>query len=176
MAISNISSPKWANADHTLIDFSAQLGELSIEYSAASDNPLFAAAVSGAYGPIAAYVPPTLAKAALITYTNVATKKALSAARNYVIDSVAVSSDATPDTRIDLSTLSQWGNANPTASKSWIDNSNVVTSLTGAQLVALAADVNSFALSVYAINASALSAIAAGTITSTAQIDALTWP
>ncbi|WP_158812074.1 hypothetical protein [Beijerinckia sp. L45] len=84
--------------------------------------------------------------------------------------------DATNDTRSDLALLALFGQQNPTGSKSWLDNNGNVTALTGAECVQLATLAGTYIDSVYAAMGTLLSQITAGTVTTTAQIDAYVWP
>lgn len=67
MQITNVTSPAWANAEHTLIDLvvtHSAFGE--IPFSASPNDPepygrvLFTSAVAGEFGPIAEYIPPVV--------------------------------------------------------------------------------------------------------------------
>ena len=58
----------------------------------------------------------------------------------------------------------------------WTDDTGVVAMLTQAQVSALAVAIVGYAKSVYAVLATAASQISTTAITTTAQIDALTWP
>lgn len=84
--------------------------------------------------------------------------------------------DGTNATRADLAMLALFGQANPTGTKEWTDNNKAVSTLTGTQLVALATLAGDWVSDTYpALNA--LNAeIAAGTVTTTAEIDAYAWP
>jgi hypothetical protein len=129
-------------------------------------------------GALVAYVPPPPTATQLITYTNAKAQTLLNKARSYTAAGVTIMIDASQGTRTDLGDLAQWGAANTAAAQAWVDDNNTVTSVTGAQYVALAPLVGAYALSIYAVLASALTAIQATspTITTTAQIDALAWP
>jgi hypothetical protein len=62
---------------------------------------------------------------------------------------VPVLCDGTYPTMTDLALLGLWGQANPTGSKSWVDNNRVATVLTGAQFVMLATIVGNWVQSTY---------------------------
>ncbi len=76
----------------------------------------------------------------------------------------------------DLLAINAWGVAAPTATQEWTDDLYEVFTLTGAQAVTFSDATLAYGQSVYATLASAALAIKAGTITTTAQIDALSWP
>lgn len=63
-----------------------------------------------------------------------------------------------------------------TATTQWIDNNGAVATLSGDQLQALASAITAYGASVWAILATAAADIAVGTITTSAEIDALSWP
>ncbi len=96
--------------------------------------------------------------------------------RTYAAAGATLKSDATPATLSDLLALITWGEANPTASQNWVANDLTVTPITGAQFVALAVEVGTYAQSVYAALATVLGEIEAGTIAAFAAIDAFAWP
>lgn len=117
----------------------------------------------------------TVTQAQLAAY---ATQKAASLfanARSYTAGGITIAIDATQGTRTDLGDLVEWGTANAAAVQPWIDNSGNVTEVTGAQFVALAPLVGAYALSGYSELAAVLGEIKAGTMTTTAAIDAAGW-
>jgi hypothetical protein len=79
-------------------------------------------------------------------------------------------------TRADLSLLALYGQQNPSGVKTWVDNNNVATQLTGAQFVTLANLAMGWVADCYASIGTLLAQIAAGTITTTAPLDAFSWP
>ncbi len=91
---------------------------------------------------------------------------------------VNVLCDGTNATRADLSMLALYGQQNPSGSKTWVDNNGLATVLTGAQLVTLATLAGNWITETYATIATVSAEIIATptTITTTAQIDAVTWP
>jgi hypothetical protein len=89
---------------------------------------------------------------------------------------VNVLSDGTNSTRADLALLALYGQANPTGTKSWIDNNGVVTALSGTELVTLATLVGNWISDTYPALQTLLGQIGAATVTTTAQIDAYQWP
>lgn len=123
-----------------------------------------------------------LTKDQLNAYANARNQAVLAVARAYQIDAaggspeVTVKSDTTTATGADLMALYIWGSANPSSTQSWVDNFGVVTQMSGAQLVALALAVRAYGALCYEALAAASTAINSGSITTTAQIDALTWP
>lgn len=115
-------------------------------------------------------------KTQLQVYANSKLTTLFTVARTYSLGSVSVKCDTTTTTGANLAALNAWGTANPAATTQWVDNFGAVTQITGAQAVTLASDVIVYGQSVYAILASAMTGIAGNTITTTAQIDALSWP
>ena len=89
---------------------------------------------------------------------------------------VSIKADATADTIALVSGLADWGAANPTATQDWIDDFGAVTSITGAQAVALKAAGLAYIQSLYAALGTVCAGVRAGTIATTAQIDAAAWP
>ena len=91
---------------------------------------------------------------------------------------VSVLCDGTNSTRADLALLALFGQANPTGTKTWIDNNGVSTVLTGAQFVTLATLAGNWVSDTYPALQTLLGEINATppTITTTAQIDAYAWP
>jgi hypothetical protein len=125
--------------------------------------------------PASGLVPPTQAQ--LMAYANSKLMSVMAVPRTYALGgSVSVKADATTATGADLLSLNVWGTANPAATQPWVDDFGAVTIITGAEAVTLANAVLAYGQSAYAILASAMTGIAAGTITTTAQIDALAWP
>ena len=84
--------------------------------------------------------------------------------------------DGTNETRADLCLLALYGQANPTATKSWMDNNGLVTVLEGSELVTLATEVGNWIADTYSALADILSKISSATITTFAEIDAYAWP
>lgn len=89
---------------------------------------------------------------------------------------VNVLCDGTSPTRADLGLLALFGQQDPTATKTWVDNNGASTMLSGAQFVTLAKLVGTWIDNTYTTLGSTMAAITAGTITSMAQIDAVQWP
>ena len=65
--LTSVANPRWANADHTLIDCeitTSQFGDEVLPFTAdpndveAHGRAIYADLVAGKYGPIAEYVPP----------------------------------------------------------------------------------------------------------------------
>jgi hypothetical protein len=120
---------------------------------------------------------PALTKPQLIAYAGAKVTALLAVARTYALGSgVSVKCDATTPTGADLAGLNAWGTATPAATTTWVDDFGVPTTITGAQGVALAAGVIAYGQSVYDELGVAATGVAGSTITTTAQIDALTWP
>jgi len=120
---------------------------------------------------------PAATMAQLRAYANAKLQALLAIARPYTLASgVSVLCDANSDTMIGLDRLASWGAANPTATMAWTDNFATVTTISGAEVVALDAAVPAYWQSVYAELAIVMSAIAAATMTTTAEIEASAWP
>ena len=86
--------------------------------------------------------------------------------------------DGEQSTRADLALLALYGQANPTGSKTWIDNNGVATVLSGSELVTLATLAGNWITDTYASLTQIIAQITATTptITTTAQIDGYQWP
>ena len=120
--------------------------------------------------------PPAATIAQLQEHANAKVNALLTATNPYTAAGVTLKADATGSTIANLLALAQWGTANPTAIENWISNDLTVTPITGAQFVALAPLVGAYAQLLYGTQlAAVLAQIAAGTITTTAQIDAFAW-
>jgi hypothetical protein len=89
---------------------------------------------------------------------------------------VPILCDGTNGTQASLALLALYGQVNPAGTKTWLDNNGEATILTGAELVQLATLVGNWITDTYAALAGLVDQIAAGTITTTDQIDAFTWP
>jgi hypothetical protein len=121
-------------------------------------------------------VNPTPSVAQLQAYADSKVGSLLSAMRSYTAGGVVLKSDATGTTVAYLLGLQQWGAANPTMTQNWVANDFTSTPITGAQFVALAPLVGAYAQAIYSTElAAVLSLIAAGTITTLAQVDAYGW-
>lgn len=124
---------------------------------------------------------PAASQAMLNSYASTVQGKVLAIARTYNVaasgaTAVNVLCDGTNSTRADLGLLALYGQTNPTGTKSWVDNNGATTQLTGTQCVQLATLVGSYIDTIYAALGTLLGQISSGTITTTAQIDAYTWP
>lgn len=121
-------------------------------------------------------------KPQLLAYASAKLNALLVASRAYPLAAagggaaVTVNSDASTSTGADLLSLNVWGAANPTLTQPWVDNAFNVTVLTGAQLSALGLAVQAYGASAYSVLAGASTGVTGGTVTTTAQIDALAWP
>ena len=183
MNILTVASPVWADpaqqSVRLLITFDGIAGThsyLAVNGDAAS-QALFAACARGDHGPVGAYAAPTASAPQLHAYASAHADGLLATARNYDLGGVSVQSDATTATGTNLNALNVWAAANPTGSRVWIDNAGARTTLTAAQVQALAQAVMAYALSVYDPGLAGVgAAIDAGTITTYAAIDAASWP
>jgi hypothetical protein len=143
----------------------------------ATSQALFDACVAGEYGAVGPYVAPAVTSAQLRAVANAKVDALFAVPRSYALSGgVSVLCDATTQTGVNLNGLMIWGQANPTATTNWVDDNGAVTTLTGAQCVALALAALAYAQSVYAVLASAMNGITAGSITTTSEINALSWP
>lgn len=126
-------------------------------------------------GALVAYVvPPTASQ--LQRYANAKAVSMLAAVRTYTAAGANLKCDATQGTFAYLMGQAQWGAANPAASQNWIADDNTSTPITGAQFVANAPLVGAYIQQIYSVNLhDVLAHIAAGTITTTAQIDTYQW-
>ncbi len=86
--------------------------------------------------------------------------------------------DGSSATRDDLAELADFGTANPSGTRIWLDNAGVAGTFTGAQFVTLDRLARAWISATYAAHATLLAAITANppTITTTAQVDAFAWP
>lgn len=139
-----------------------------------------AAGVTPPAPPSAPSAPPP-SKADLIAYAGNAKDKTLIA--GIVVNAAAsgqaavdVHCDGTPETRGDLAGFYAWGSANPAGTRAWLDETGTLFTLTGAQFVTLAQAVGNWVDNVYAQLGGLTAQINSGAITTTAQIDAATWP
>lgn len=182
MVILSVTNPVYADAGNRSVLCTATfVGGAVHPYVAASGDAvsqaLFDAIVAGAYGAVGPYVAPVVSAAALRAYANSKVAALLAAPRTYALaGGPSVIADASTASGVDLNGLMVWGQANPAATTPWVDDSGGVTVLTGAQCVALALAVLAYGQSVYAVLAGAMTGITGGSITTTAAIDALTWP
>lgn len=96
--------------------------------------------------------------------------------RAYTLGSTTVLANATYATRTDLQDLSRWGAANNDATRVWIDDRGIATSLNGVQYVQLAELVAAYVLSVYDVAAQVIAGVNAGSVTTISQIDSFSWP
>lgn len=125
--------------------------------------------------PATGLTPPTQAQ--LLAAANAKVMALMAVARTYALPgSVSIKCDTLQATGADLAGLNAWGAAAPTATTTWVDDFGVSTTITGAQGVALAAGVIAYGQSVYDMLGTACTGIAAATITTTAQVNALAWP
>ena len=145
--------------------------------SGVQDWPSLDWVLTGAGIPVTGLTPPTLVQ--LLSYTNGKIAALLAIPRLYGplgAGGPTVKCDGTTATGVSLAAINAWGTAAPTATQPWLDDYGVATTITGAQGVTLSALAGTYARSVWAVAASTCTAILAGTVTTTAQIDALAWP
>ncbi len=127
------------------------------------------------YGlPATGLAPPTQAQ--LVAYANARASTLIATLKAYGASPSILKADRTASTLADLMAIQQDAVTNPNDPVEWLANDDTVTVLTAAQIAALAPAVAADRKAIYAIAASAVTAINAGTITTTAQVSALAWP
>lgn len=89
---------------------------------------------------------------------------------------VPILADATVSSRSDLLALYVLASGSSAFTAEWTDNNNVSTRLTAAEILVLSPAIMAWYQRMIGALSSAIAAIEAGTITTTAQIDAITWP
>lgn len=89
---------------------------------------------------------------------------------------VPILADATVGSRSDLTTLYVLANASSAFTAEWTDNNNVTTLLTAAEILVLAPAIMAWYQHMIAALSTVIASIEAGTITTTAQVDATAWP
>ena len=127
------------------------------------------------YGlPVTGLTPPTTAQ--LIGYTNTKTNTIISTVKNYGTSPKILKADRSSSTLTDLIAIQQDAVTNPTDPVIWLANDNTVTNFIASEIATLAPMVAADRKAIFSIAASAVTAINATTITTYAEIDALTWP
>jgi hypothetical protein len=173
------SPPAWQMV--TVLSTIERMGFLSV-------NDLLAeCAAAGVTPPAPPPAPsaPQPSKADLIAHVTVARDKTLTA--GIIVNAAAsgqpainIHCDGLPQTRHDLNGFYTWGldqvARNLAETRDWFDNDWNKYTLTGAQCVALALPVGTWADNVYGAAQSLVAQINSGAITTTAQIDAAVWP
>lgn len=176
MAASTYSSPAYANAAGTLIDVTNANGVRTTISPSDPSAAVWQAAVSGQYGPVAAFAAPVPTQAQLIAFANNKVTALLGAMRTYSADGGTIKSDASSGTIANLMALQIWGTANPDATENWVANDGTIQVVTGAQIAAIATLVGSYAQMIYGTElADVLGKIASGQISTVAQIIAYPW-
>lgn len=133
-------------------------------------------AQDGTYSQVAPPPPPPPTTSELQTYASAKANALLGEAISYTAGPVTLKSDCTSGTLANWMALQQWATISPQNSASWVANDRTVTVLPASAVSALAVQVGNRAGSIYNALAAVLLAIEAGTITTTAQIDAAVWP
>jgi hypothetical protein len=131
---------------------------------------------------VSAGLPPTgltpLTKAQLFAYADAKVAALLSTPRSYTVSGLSgpVVDDCGDQTGIDMDTA--WAQLSTlTYPYDWSDDNYAVWSMTQAQITAFLSAAFAYANSVWALaNGTAFPSIAVSSITTTAQIDALSWP
>ncbi len=171
-------NPKYSNAAQTQIDIEVPFEGALTWTTVQQGSALFTAAAAGTYGAVAAYAaptPPAPTQAGLLAY---ASAKQLAIATGSITVNIGTSG-APQSVKAAMDALSlAWLNGaaalasgNAAASFTWSQPTGAVT-LTSAQVLAIYAAVQTFIQSTFATLGPLLTAIAAGTIATTAQIDA----
>ncbi|MDR3503119.1 MAG: hypothetical protein P4L79_11135, partial [Legionella sp.] len=84
--------------------------------------------------------------------------------------------DGSSSTRADLGLLALFGQVNPTGTKTWVDNNNISTIITGLQCISLATQIGEWIDNTYVILGQILASISATYTGTTEQIDKIVWP
>ena len=126
---------------------------------------------------IAAMPDPAPTQAQLQAYASAKADSLVAALRTISADGVSIKSTSTDSAIGKLNALAAWGAANPSATTIWTADDLSTVTVTGAQIAAVAPLALAYSMAVYgAALPAVLAEIAAGTITTTAQIDACAWP
>lgn len=126
---------------------------------------------------IAALPHPGPTQAQLQAYAGAKADGLVAALRSISADGVTLKSTSTDAAIGKINALSAWGAANPSASTIWTADDLSTVTITGAQIAGIAPLALAYSMSVYgAALPAVLAAIAAGTIATTAEIDAYAWP
>ena len=119
---------------------------------------------------------PAPTTASLIAHASAKLQAIRGAAKSYSSGSTTIASDTTDSTMADWLELQQWAALNPAGTRNWIANDGTVTPLPASVVPAIAVAVGTYKGAVWEAFAAIVPAIHAGTITTTAQIDAANWP
>lgn len=164
-----VSAP---TTDAAYLAFNAANGPGSI----AADTAYLDATLQSAGLPPSGLTPPTQAQ--LLTYANGKVQSLLGTARPYTVAGLSgpVVDDLGPVTALTMNTAFVMQSA-LTYPYKWSDDNYTIWSMTQDQLIAFLEAAFAYGDSVWALaNGTAFSGINAGSITTTAQIDALSWP
>ena len=141
------------------------------------DTSLGAEPTSEQLAEIAAMPEPGPSLAQLQAYASAKADSLVAALRTISADGVSIKSTSTDSAIGKLNALAAWGAANPSATTIWTADDLSTVTATGAQIAAVAPLALAYSMAVYgAALPAVLAEIAAGTITTTAQIDACAWP
>ena len=172
--ITTASNPRFATPDHSVIDLTVAIDGEEMPFSAtaadseAHGREIFARAIAGEFGTVAEYIPPQVD---LTAYA--AAKRYAVETGGVTVGGVAIPSDR--DTQAKLTAAFLLAQVNPQATFQWKAGAGFVT-LDAASVGQIAVAIGQFVQAAYATEAAVLAAITAGTITTTAQIDAAAWP
>jgi hypothetical protein len=143
------------------------------------DVDIYNRIVAQEWGPVAAYVAPVVpppTQTELLAYANTVNNNYRIKSRSYDLTGATVNSDVISATLAEVNGLALWGNSNASSTVQWVDNAGVVTVITGTQCVSLQSQLIPYNSSLYDVLAQASTGISGGTITTYAEIDALSWP
>jgi len=189
MDFTSVTNPTFANAQSTAIlcgvVFTA-LGASPVPFMASPNDvepwgqQIFADCIAGKHGTIAPFVVPVPTAAQLSAYasakqsTVAAGGISVNVAASGAPQMVEVASDAAGC--LNMSGAVQLASINPAQTFNWINANGSVVSLNATQILAMGVALGTFVQSTYTALGAVLAAIAAATITTTAQIDAFAWP
>lgn len=120
--------------------------------------------------------PPPPAPVDLKKYASQKANALIATAVSFTSGATTLESDCTSSTISNWMALQQWAAMEPTHTTKWVANNLTVTELPATAVPTIAVAVATRAGAIFGVLAAVLSAIEAEQITSTAQIDAVTWP
>lgn len=118
----------------------------------------------------------------LLEYSDNAFKALLAAGRTFNVGSanaaVNILCDGTSATRADLALLALYAQANPSGSKTWIDNNGEATALTSVEIIALASQAGNWISDLYPAYTALVADITSAnpTIKTIEDVEAYAWP
>jgi hypothetical protein len=112
----------------------------------------------------------------LQAYADSAATALAGAATTYTYNTTSIKSDCAQGTIADWMALQQWSSLSPTATKTWVANDYTLQALPASAVGAIATMIATRRAAIFAVLAAVLIAIENFTITTTAQIDSVSWP